>query len=56
MISLNLEFALMLNCIAVDDEPLALALLKDNISKVPNFNLVATCSDAFEATKGSTRE
>ncbi|HEX8278923.1 MAG TPA: LytTR family DNA-binding domain-containing protein [Segetibacter sp.] len=41
----------MLNCIAVDDEPLALALLQDNISKVPNLNLVATCSDAFEATK-----
>ena len=41
----------MLNCIAVDDEPLALALLQDNISKVPNLNLVATCNDAFEATK-----
>lgn len=41
----------MLKCIAVDDEPLALALLEDNISKVPNLNLVATCSDAFEATK-----
>lgn len=41
----------MLNCIAVDDEPLALALLEDNISKVPNLKLVATCTDAFEATK-----
>jgi two-component system, LytTR family, response regulator len=41
----------MLNCIAVDDEPLALALLVDNISKVPNLHLVAACSDAFEATK-----
>jgi DNA-binding LytR/AlgR family response regulator len=41
----------MLNCIAVDDEPLALALLADNISKVPNFNLLATCADAFEATR-----
>lgn len=41
----------MLNCIAVDDEPLALALLQDNISKVPNLRLVVTCSDAFEATK-----
>ncbi len=41
----------MLNCIAVDDEPLALALLQDNISKVPNLNLVATCNDAFEATR-----
>ncbi len=39
----------MINCIAIDDEPLALALLKDNISKVPFLKLVATCSDAFEA-------
>ena len=41
----------MLNCIAVDDEPLALNLLEDNISKLSYLNLVATCSDAFEATK-----
>ncbi|MBS1564819.1 MAG: response regulator, partial [Bacteroidetes bacterium] len=41
----------MLNCIAVDDEPLALQLLADNISKVPYLHLVASCSDAFEATK-----
>lgn len=41
----------MLNCIAVDDEPLALSLLEDNISKVPYLKLVAKCSDAFEATK-----
>lgn len=41
----------MLQCIAVDDEPLALTLLVDNISRVPNLKLVATCADAFEATK-----
>lgn len=41
----------MLNCIAIDDEPLALNLLEDNISKLSYLNLVATCSDAFEATK-----
>ena len=40
-----------LRCIAVDDEPLALALLQDNISKVPYLELVATCSNAMEATK-----
>ncbi len=28
----------MLKCIAVDDEPLALNLLEDNISKVPYLN------------------
>ena len=38
-------------CIAVDDEPLALYLLQDYISKVPYLDLVATCGDAFEATK-----
>jgi len=41
----------MLQCIAVDDEPLALDLLEDNISKVPYLNLVAKCGDAFEALK-----
>ncbi|HEY4148934.1 MAG TPA: response regulator transcription factor [Chitinophagaceae bacterium] len=41
----------MLNCIAIDDEPLALQLLADNISKVPYLNLVASCGDAFEATR-----
>jgi two-component system, LytTR family, response regulator len=41
----------MLNCIAVDDEPLALKLLEDNISKVPFLKLVDSCTDAFEATK-----
>jgi two-component system, LytTR family, response regulator len=41
----------MLKCIAVDDEPLALGLLADNISKVPFLELVAQCGDAFEATR-----
>src|SRR6186997_2025982 len=41
----------MLRCIAVDDEPLALELLEDNISKVPYLELVAKCSNAMEAMK-----
>lgn len=41
----------MLRCIAVDDEPLALQLLADYIRKVPFLELVATCGDAFEATR-----
>jgi two-component system, LytTR family, response regulator len=41
----------MLKCIAVDDEPLALGLLADNIGKVPFLELVATCGDAFEAAR-----
>lgn len=39
----------MLKCIAVDDEPLALDLLMDNIKKIPFLQLEATCKNAFEA-------
>ena len=38
-----------MKCVAVDDEPLALALLVDNISQVPTLDLVAACSTAMEA-------
>ncbi|AFD07932.1 LytR/AlgR family response regulator transcription factor [Solitalea canadensis] len=38
-----------MNCIAVDDEPLALELLADNIAKIPFLNLIATCRNPFEA-------
>ena len=38
-----------MKCIAVDDEPLALALLQDNIRQVPTLELVASCNTAMEA-------
>ncbi|MBS1607904.1 MAG: response regulator transcription factor [Bacteroidetes bacterium] len=41
----------MLRCIAIDDEPLALELLEDNISKVPYLQLLASCSNPVEAMK-----
>jgi len=41
----------MLRCLAIDDEPLALELLEDNISKVPFLELVASCSNPLEAMK-----
>lgn len=40
-----------MRCIAIDDEPLALDLLEDNISKIPYLQLVATCENALEAMK-----
>ena len=40
-----------MHCIAVDDEPLALKLLADNISKLPYLHLVSSCENAFEALK-----
>jgi len=39
----------MIRCIAIDDEPLALSLLSDNISKIPYLELVESCDDAFAA-------
>ncbi|MDR6567289.1 MULTISPECIES: LytR/AlgR family response regulator transcription factor [Chitinophaga] len=39
----------MMKCIAIDDEPLALDLLEDNISMVPYLQLTGKCNNAFEA-------
>ncbi len=41
----------MIRCLAIDDEPLALELLEDNISKVPFLNLLGSCSNPIEAMK-----
>ena len=41
----------MIQCLAIDDEPLALELLEDNISKLPYLQLVAACDNAMEAMK-----
>ena len=38
-----------LNCIIVDDEPLALDLMEDNINNAPFLKLVHKCSNAYEA-------
>lgn len=41
----------LLNCLAVDDESLALDLLEDNIRKVSFLNLVKRCKNATEARR-----
>jgi DNA-binding LytR/AlgR family response regulator len=41
----------MINVIIVDDEPLAQDVLETYIEKIPEFNLVRKCSNAFEANE-----
>ena len=48
---LQLNLTLMLTCIAIDDEPLALELLEDNISKVPYLQLHGSFNNPIEAMK-----
>lgn len=40
-----------IQCLAVDDEPIALEKLQNYITKIPYFDLVAVCEDAMEAMK-----
>lgn len=42
---------ILLRCIAIDDESLALDLVEDNIAKVPFLKMEARCRNAFEAIK-----
>ncbi len=41
----------MINCIIVDDEPLAVKLLENHICKIEDLTLIATGKNAFEANK-----
>ncbi|MDT3401606.1 LytR/AlgR family response regulator transcription factor [Mucilaginibacter terrae] len=38
-----------MRCLIIDDEPLALELLEDNIKKIPNLVLVGMCRNAVQA-------
>lgn len=38
-----------INCIIVDDEPLAIALMKKHVGLIPELNLVTTCASAVDA-------
>lgn len=46
----------MMKCLAIDDEPLALDLLEDNIRKIPSLKLLQKCSNALEANEFIQRE
>lgn len=41
----------MINCVAIDDEPLALDLIEDFVARIPFLNMVQTCHSAVEAIK-----
>ena len=36
-------------CLIVDDEPLAIKVIESHIGKIPNLEVVGTCSNAVEA-------
>ncbi len=38
-----------IKCLIVDDEPLAIMVLKDFLEKVPQLELITTCADALQA-------
>ena len=40
-----------INCMIVDDEPMARNLLKEYVSKISYINLLGTCSSAIEASE-----
>lgn len=41
----------MMNCIAVDDEPLALDIIENYVNKHPELKLIARCNNAAEASE-----
>jgi DNA-binding LytR/AlgR family response regulator len=46
----------MINCIAIDDEPLALDLMEEFASRVPFLNLIGKFTNAFDAIAFLSRE
>lgn len=45
----------MMRCLIIDDEPLAIELLEDFVSKTPFLELISSCSNAIEATSILTK-
>jgi two-component system, LytTR family, response regulator len=46
----------MINCLAVDDEPLALSIIREFSSRIAYLNLAGTCSNAADAIELITRQ
>ena len=46
----------MINCLVIDDEPLALTQLEGYVRRVPYLKLVGSCRDAFEAMQRLTEQ
>ena len=44
-----MNFDMKTRCLIVDDEPLAIQLLKSHVEQLPNLELVDTCDNALEA-------
>lgn len=40
-----------MNCLAIDDEPLALNIISDFCNRIELVNLIATCTNPFEAVR-----
>ena len=45
-----------MNCIAIDDEPLALELIEDFVKQIPFLNYIKSCKNAFEAIEALQNE
>jgi len=45
-----------IRCLIVDDEPLAIDIVKDYINQIPQLNLINTCTDAMQAFQKLSNE
>ncbi len=45
-----------INCLIVDDEPLAIGVIQEYIEQVPQLNLITTCSNAMKAFQVLNKE
>ena len=45
-----------INCVIVDDEPVARNILETFVAKIPNLNLVKSCKNAMEAFEMSNTQ